>query len=103
MLPTLLKYPVTPSTFTSGIPPALLDITGTRFTIASSAASPKLSASEGSKKRSEKQSILSISLLLPKNRTFSSIPNSLTKASAASRSGPSPTISSLEGISSCKR
>ena len=51
--PTSLKYPETPSSFTSGIPPELLEITGTLNAIASNAANPKLSVSEGNKNKSE--------------------------------------------------
>ena len=101
MLPTLERKPVTPSTFTSGIPPALLDTTGTLLTIASNAARPKLSASDGSKNKSEKHKILSTSLLFPKKRTFSCSPNFFTSCSAGARSGPSPTINNLAGTSSC--
>ena len=56
--PTLLKNPETPCLFTSGIPPALLEITGTPQAIASKAANPKLSVSEGSKNKSLKHKIL---------------------------------------------
>ena len=48
-----LKYPEIPSKLTSGKPPELLEITGTLKAIASKAASPKLSVSEGSKNKSE--------------------------------------------------
>ena len=51
--PTLLRYPDIPSKFTSGKPPELLDITGTLQAIASSAAKPKLSVSDGNKNKSE--------------------------------------------------
>ena len=41
--PTGLKKPDTPSILTSGIPPELLEMTGTPDAIASKAANPKLS------------------------------------------------------------
>ncbi|MNT83919.1 hypothetical protein D3C72_2238590 [compost metagenome] len=69
--PTLLKYPETPSKLTSGSPPELLEITGTPQAIASKAAKPKLSVSDGSKNKSVKHKILSISLLFPKKITLS--------------------------------
>lgn len=80
---------------TSGKPPVLLEITGTPQAIASKAARPKLSFSEGRMNKSEKQRILSTSLLFPKNKTLSSIPFVTHKRSQSSRSGPSPTIISF--------
>ena len=44
---------------TSGRPPESLEIIGTPLAIASRAARPKLSFSDGNRKRSEKQNILS--------------------------------------------
>ena len=67
----LTKLTEKPSKFTSGSPPELLEITGTPKAIASSAAKPKLSVSEGNKNKSEKHKILSISLLFPKKITLS--------------------------------
>ena len=88
---------------TSGRPPASLEIIGTPLAIASRAARPKLSFSEGNRKRSEKHNILSTSLLFPRNTTLSAIPRDSARASAGSFSGPSPTISNLEGIWFCTK
>ena len=84
---------------TSGIPPVLLEITGTFAAIASKADKPKLSISEGSKNKSVNESILFVSLLLPKKITLSFIPNLFAFFSALFFSGPSPIISNFAGIS----
>ena len=75
------------------------EITGTPLIIASKAANPKLSLSEGNRNKSEKQRILLISLLSPKNKTRLEMPNSFTKSLAEETSGPSPTMMSFAFIS----
>ena len=74
-----LKKPEKPYLLTSESPPALLEITGTPAAIASRAARPKLSDSEGRINKSAVQSISLISKQLPKKRAFSKIPSSWHK------------------------
>ena len=83
--------------FTSGIPPALLEITGVSAAIASNAAKPKLSCSEGNKNTSAnfriwyKLSTFPSSLILLMRCGFSLINSLMT-----STSGPSPKINNLD-------
>ena len=98
MSPTSLVYPEFPFIFNSFNPPTLEDITGIFKAIASRAASPKLSFSEGSKKRSEEHKISSTSFVFPRKITLFFKSFFLKKSLAFFLSGPSPTIISLEFI-----
>ena len=98
--PTSFKNPVTPSIFNSGIPPALEEMTGNLQAMASNAANPKLSVSEGNKNKSETESISSTASNLPKNLTLSFKFNSRTNCSTSLLSGPSPANNNFAGICS---
>ena len=96
--PTLLKKPVTPCTFSSGKPPVFDEITGTSQAMASRAAKPKLSFSEGIKNKSATDKTSSIASSFPTKRTSSPRFISRLSCSIGPRSGPSPTSNSLLGI-----
>ena len=95
--PTGEVKPVTPLILISFNPPASELMTTVLAAMASSAASPKLSYSEGNKNTSLTAKISSICSCLPKKRTSASSPYCLVRSSARGRSGPSPTINNLEG------
>lgn len=84
--------------FTSGSPPELELMTGTQAAMASNAANPKLSVSEGSINKSQALRSFSGFLIFPKKWTSSQICNSLQSFSILLRSGQSHTSSSLVGI-----
>src|SRR2546429_198569 len=92
-----VRKPVSPCTTTSGRPPTALARTGTAHAIASSAARPNDSVSEGSRKRSLPRRISATSSTLPRKRTSRRSSRRSTSCSAASRSGPSPTSTSVAG------
>ena len=99
--PILLIKPEKSSILTSGIPPVLVEITGTFAAIASRADNPKLSISEGKINKSLKDNILLVSLLFPKNITLSLIPNLFAFFSALFFYGPSPIINNFDGTCFC--
>ena len=84
--------------FNSGIPPVLLDITGIFIAIASNAANPKDSVSDGNKNTSPTANISFGFAILPTEIISLHVSNSLHSLSIASLSGPSPTKISLHGI-----
>ena len=85
--------------FTSGIPPAFELITGVDAAIASNAASPKLSCSEGRRKTSDSSKILYKSFTFPINRILSISSGFSSKNSViTSISGPSPIMINLDLI-----
>jgi len=86
------RSPVSSSLIISGIPPALVAITGFPTAIASSIARPNGSFIEGSINTSIAEYIFSISFLSPANITLSKTPKSFAKSSRESLSGPSPAI-----------
>ena len=95
--PTSDKKPENPCLLTSGIPPELLDTTGTPIDIASNAARPKLSVCEGNKKASEIASTSEVSLIFPRKRICAHKESSLHNCSQLYLSGPSPTNKSFAG------
>ena len=97
--PTGARKPVTPSSTTSGTPPARAATTGTSQLMASSAARPKLSLLLGSRNRSLIPRMVCTSGNDPRNCVRPITPRSRARSKARDRSGPSPTISKRAGIS----
>src|SRR6266404_4836357 len=95
--PLGVRKPVSPWTTTSGRPPTALARTGTAHAIASSAARPNDSVSDGNRKRSLPRRISATSSTLPRKRTSRRSSRRSTSCSAVSRSGPSPTSTSVAG------
>ncbi len=75
--PTLDKKPSKPCVTTSGIPPEFVEITGTPEAIASNAANPKLSVSEGRINKSDIPKSSLVDFKFPRKTTFSQNPHSL--------------------------
>src|ERR1700679_3419285 len=86
-----------PSSISSGTPPTRVAMAGTQQAMASSAARPKDSSSEGMSMRSERaRSSLTFSCL-PTKSTRSATPRRMARNSAAGRAGPSPIMSGRAG------
>ena len=84
------RKPFSPCLTYSTVPRFRAAATGTPHAIASSAAIPRPSRSDGNRNRSAPWRSTSRSLRNPRNVTWSSRPYSLTVSSSAGRCGPSP-------------